>query len=79
MPEPAIRELEILSRYRTQLDAVIVDDFRSFGQREGFPRKSTLLDAGERLFGAQGFGLRVHLDMLILERKRSDGRKHGEV
>lgn len=63
-PEPALLELEIIARHLPKVRGFIIDDFRSFGVEPGFPKKSELLAACERLF--PGFDLRVHLDQVIL-------------
>lgn len=63
-PEPALLELEIIAQHIGKLRGFIIDDFRSFGLEPGFPKKSELLSACERLF--PGFELRVHLDQVIV-------------
>jgi prepilin-type processing-associated H-X9-DG protein len=68
-PEPALEELEVLSRYQDRLCGVIVDDFRNFGAAAGFPLRSCLVRAAEA-FCAQGdFEFTVHLDQLVIRRR----------
>lgn len=66
-PEPAIRELEILARFQSKIRAVVIDDFRDFGQ-EGYPGKGDLVGAAERCFCAKGFTVGVRLDQLVVAR-----------
>jgi len=63
-PEPALLELDVIARHIGKVRGFVIDDFRSFGLEPGFPKKSELLSACERLF--PGFDLRVHLDQVIV-------------
>jgi len=65
--EPACDAIEILSKYRDKLSAIIVDDFREFG-RPGAPKKSDLIEACESFFG-DTTTLGVHLDQVIVFRE----------
>lgn len=69
VPEPALIELDIIAASIRKLRGFIVDDFRCFGTEPGFPRKSELLAACERLF--PGFEIRVHLDQVVVTRPAS--------
>lgn len=68
--EPAIEELEILSKHASAICGIVVDDFRLFGREPGFPGKSALVIAVERLFPPPQFDFTVHFDQLIIERRR---------
>ena len=64
LPEPAIDELKILAESKNKIEAIIIDDFRCFGQEPGFPEKSELLKAAETYFGE--YKISVYFDQLIL-------------
>lgn len=66
MPEPALQELELLQPLAARIGAILIDDFRSFGTEGGFPKKSELIGAAERLFPE--FSLAVQYDQLVLVR-----------
>ncbi|MBI4353097.1 MAG: hypothetical protein HY593_04130 [Candidatus Omnitrophica bacterium] len=72
-PEPAVEELRLLSPYKEKINAVIVDDFRSFGSEEGFPAKSVLLKSAEDCFMDGFFETTVFLDQLLIVRTRGRG------
>jgi Ribosomal RNA adenine dimethylase len=65
-PEPAIEELKLLAKYKSQINCIIIDDFRSFGNDLGFPKKFELLKAAEEHF--ESYQITVHLDQLIIAR-----------
>jgi hypothetical protein len=65
-PEPAIEELKILAKHKSQINCIIIDDFRSFGNDLGFPKKFELLKAAEEYFDS--YQITVHLDQLIIVR-----------
>lgn len=67
LPEPAAEELQGLTKYRDKIDAIVIDDIRSFGTEQGFPKKSELLRAAEDSFGT-GYQIRIFLDQLIITR-----------
>jgi hypothetical protein len=67
LPEPAIEELKLISKYKDRVNAVIIDDFRLFGQEDGFPNKSTLFETLENYLNE--FEVTVHLDQVVLARK----------
>jgi hypothetical protein len=67
LPEPAIEELEILSKHKDKIAGIIIDDFRLFGIEPGFPSKSALFQAIENLF--PGFNLSVALDQILISRQ----------
>ncbi len=69
IPEPAVEELQILSKYRQKIRAIIIDDFRCFGTELGFPEKSVLLRTAEEHFGNNSFEITVQMDQLIISRK----------
>ena len=62
-PEPAIEELKILAKHKSQINCIIIDDFRTFGS-EGIPKKSELIKAAEDYF--DGYKITVHLDQLVI-------------
>jgi Ribosomal RNA adenine dimethylase len=64
LPEPAIEELMILSKFRDKISGIIIDDFRLFGTEQGFPSKSSVFHAIEELF--PGFSLKVALDQILI-------------
>lgn len=68
--EPAIEELEILSGHTAEICGIVIDDFRLFGHEPGFPSKSTLILAVERLFPPPQFAFTVQSDQLVIERCR---------
>ncbi|MBV8713450.1 MAG: hypothetical protein JOZ65_00130 [Chloroflexi bacterium] len=69
-PEPALDELNRLADYKDRICGVIVDDFRNFGAAPGFPSRSCLVSAAEAFCADGDFTFNVHLDQLIIERKR---------
>jgi hypothetical protein len=69
--EPAILELEILAKHADLIYGIVIDDFRLFGIEAGFPKKSELVLAVERLFPFPQFDFTVHFDQLIIERRLS--------
>jgi len=69
IPEPAIEELKIISNYEKKVKAIIIDDFRSFGNESEFPTKSELLQAVENMFPIDKFYTRVFMDQLIITKR----------
>jgi hypothetical protein len=67
LPEPAIEELKIISRYKEKIAGILIDDFRLFGTEAGFPSKSALFGAVEELF--PDFTIVVYLDQIHIGRK----------
>jgi hypothetical protein len=65
-PEPALEELNLLRDYQARIGAIVIDDFRSFGEEPGFPKKSELLAAAESAF--PDFQLTVAFDQQVLSR-----------
>jgi hypothetical protein len=63
-PEPAIDELKLLRDHQSRILAIVVDDFRSFGEEPGFPRKSELLLAAEECFPS--YRVTVGFDQLVI-------------
>jgi hypothetical protein len=70
LPEPAIEELILLSKYQDKIAGIIIDDFRLFGTEPGFPSKSEVFQAIEKLFPS--FNLTVALDQILILRKQSE-------
>jgi hypothetical protein len=68
LPEPGVQEMAILSRFRQKIHAIVIDDFRSFGQEPSFPSKAEVLAAAEEHFGRVGYRVWVHLDQVLIER-----------
>jgi hypothetical protein len=68
VPEPALFELEILARQSDRICGIVIDDFRLFGLEPGFPKKSELILAIERLFPPPRFDFKIHADQVIIER-----------
>jgi hypothetical protein len=66
--EPALLELEILAKNEERICGIVIDDFRLFGLEPGFPKKSELVLAVERLFPPPRFELKIHADQMIIER-----------
>ena len=69
-PEPAILEIEIASKHKDAIEAIVIDDFRNFGLESGFPAKSQLIAACERLLGEDGFKISIEYDMLTITKRR---------
>jgi hypothetical protein len=70
-PEPALEELNTLAALRDRVCGVVVDDFRNFGAAPGFPSRSCLIKAAEAFCADGDFEFNVHLDQLVIERKRT--------
>lgn len=68
IPEPALEELNLLLRYKAQVGAILIDDFRSFGLEKDFPSKAQLVETAEKLYPE--FSLSIQYDQLALVRKR---------
>jgi hypothetical protein len=68
LPEPAIEELKIISKYSKKVKGIVIDDFRLFGTEHGFPTKSELIKAAESYF--DGYEIIVHLDQLIIAKSK---------
>jgi hypothetical protein len=66
--EPAAEELQALMKYRDKINAIVIDDVRSFGTEPDFPKKSELLRSAEETFG-DSFDITLFLDQLILTKK----------
>jgi hypothetical protein len=64
IPEPAIEELTILSKFSDKISGIIIDDFRLFGTEPGFPSKSSVFQAIENLFPR--FSVTVALDQILI-------------
>ena len=67
VPEPAIEELKLLSKFKDQIGAIMIDDFRSFGEEPGFPTKSELIDAVEKFF--PGYQISIQFDQVLICRQ----------
>lgn len=65
--EPACVEIEQLVAARDKLAGFIVDDFRCFGQLDGFPSKTALIASVEKHFNT-GFKIDVQFDQVLVER-----------
>lgn len=63
-PEPAIEELKFLSKVQSQVNCIVIDDFRAFGTELGYPSKSELFRAIEQLF--ENAKIAVHLDQIVV-------------
>jgi hypothetical protein len=68
LPEPALAELDILTRHRDRIVGVVIDDFRCFGVEDGFPTKTQLLAAAEAHFPHPTFAIRALCDQIVVER-----------
>jgi Protein-L-isoaspartate carboxylmethyltransferase len=77
VPEPAIQELAILRPYANKIGAILIDDFRSFGEEAGFPKKSELIKAIEDLF--PDFTIAVQYDQVAVVRSNSTARMARNV
>lgn len=69
VPEPALEEIAILSRFQSKIAAIVIDDFRNFGVEQGTPSKSALLASLERYFPERQYQICVHLDQCIVTRR----------
>lgn len=69
--EPAIFELQMLERYRDRISAIVIDDFRNFGEEPGHPPKWELLRAIDRHFPRADFNVQIQNDQVIVTRKRA--------
>lgn len=67
--EPALQELSVLSRFKELIAGIVIDDFRSFGTEAGFPTKSELLGAVERLFPS--YDIAVGFDQVTVTKRKS--------
>lgn len=75
--EPVMTGLSRIFSWSHKIKGIIVDDFRLFGEQEGFPTKAELIGLLEK-FGRSMFEVTVHLDQVILARKASaNGSKAG--
>lgn len=63
--DPAVKELDSMLPFASQIRAIVVDDVRCFGVNEGFPLKSELLRAAEK-WQAIGYEVVVQDDMVII-------------
>jgi hypothetical protein len=70
LPEPAIEELTILSKFSDKISGIIIDDFRLFGTEPGFPSKSSVFQAIEKLFPK--FSLSVTLDQILILKENNN-------
>lgn len=68
--EPVMAGLSRIFSWSHKIKGIIVDDFRLFGEQEGFPTKAELIGLLEQ-FGRNVFEVSVHLDQVILARKES--------
>lgn len=66
-PEPAIKELESLSRYQDKISAIVIDDFRTLSGTDGMPSRSSVFRAIETYF--PDYTVLVHLDQILVERR----------
>lgn len=69
LPEPAIEELIILSKFSDKISGIIIDDFRLFGTEPGFPSKSSVFQAIEAQFPK--FNVTVTLDQILIFKENS--------
>ena len=67
LPEPAIEELKVIAQYKSKVNAIIIDDFRTFGTDSGFPSKSEIFYAIEQNFSE--YEINIHLDQILITRK----------
>ena len=73
--EPVMSGLGRVFAWSHKIKGIIVDDFRLFGEQEGFPTKAELIGLLET-FGRNTFEVSVHLDQVILARKPSASGAH---
>jgi hypothetical protein len=69
--EPAILELQVLQRHRDRVSAIVIDDFRNFGEQPGHPPKWALLRAIDRNFPNADFNVQIQNDQVIATRKHA--------
>src|SRR5262249_43784864 len=62
VPEPAILELEILSKFREKICGIVIDDFRCFGAGADVPTKSRLVACIEESFPFPQFKFCIQSD-----------------
>jgi hypothetical protein len=67
--EPALDIIHAIAKRKERMAAMIVDDFREFGTRSGWPAKSQLVHAIEHSFPAKTFDLVVHMDQVLVMRR----------
>lgn len=67
-PEPVLQELDGIGDHLDCIDAVVIDDFRLFGEEEGWPCKSEVFAKIEDLFARPEWKIRVHNDQFIVFR-----------
>ncbi|MEA5466509.1 rRNA adenine N-6-methyltransferase family protein [Leptothoe sp. PORK10 BA2] len=67
LPEPAIEELKTIANHKQKVNAIIIDDFRTFGTDKGFPSKSAILQVIEENFSE--YDINVHLDQILITKK----------
>jgi len=73
--EPVMSGLGRVLAWSHKIKGIIVDDFRLFGEQEGFPTKAELIGLLET-FGRGTFEVSVHLDQVILARKQTANGPH---
>lgn len=66
--DAVITALSRITGYSHKAKGIVVDDFRLFGEQQGFPSKTELIGFLEQ-FGGGAFEVRVHLDQVVLARK----------
>jgi hypothetical protein len=68
--EPAILELQVLEKHRNQISAIVIDDFRNFGEEPGHPPKWELLRAIDCHLPRADFNVQIQNDQVIITRRR---------
>ncbi|MGD9669400.1 MAG: hypothetical protein AB7U75_10130 [Hyphomicrobiaceae bacterium] len=69
VPEPVLKEVDLLKDHLHNVSAVVVDDFRLFGLEPGWPRKSEVLRKLEGIFPEPAWSILVQYDQFLVARR----------
>lgn len=64
--DPVLSELDIIADAQDRIKAIVIDDFRTFGQDRGLPPKSQIFACLERRFPVEEWVTRVMYDQVLV-------------
>ncbi|MEP3673422.1 MAG: hypothetical protein ABJM86_10765, partial [Hyphomicrobiales bacterium] len=67
-PEPVLKELEGVTAYLDNFNAIVIDDFRLFGVEQGWPKKYEVMEKLEAIFSAEIWNISILNDQFLIYR-----------
>lgn len=68
VPEPVLKELDLIRPWLDEVYGIVLDDFRLFGVEPGWPKKSQIFEKFEQVFSGKEWKLAVQYDQVLVTR-----------